>query len=73
MVYPNPFIDKIYIDKIEINSFNKFRIYSIAGQLLMQGNLVNLSNEIITSQLKPGIYNLNISGDTSPKNIILIK
>jgi len=73
MVYPNPFIDKIYIDKIEINSFNKFRIYSIAGQLLMQGNLVNLSNEIITSQLKPGIYNLNLSGDTSPKNIILIK
>lgn len=72
-VYPNPFSDHIFIQNNDLNGINKFRIYSITGQLLMEGNLANQSNKIDTSHLNQGIYNLNLIGKSASLNQFIIK
>ena len=59
-VYPNPFEDELHIDG---NLTGEFRIYSLTGQLLLDGKLGKGSNLIQTAAIPKGLYLLHLPGE----------
>ncbi|WCO01398.1 T9SS type A sorting domain-containing protein [Psychroserpens ponticola] len=60
-VYPNPVNNELNISSTTNGHYN---ILNVNGQTLKQGVLVNGNNNINLSQLKSGLYFLNIKNDT---------
>jgi uncharacterized protein (TIGR02145 family) len=65
-IYPNPAIDKVYIDCADRKTL-KIQVYNIVGKFVLQKDLNNNTNEIDISSLTKGIYILKF---TSPEGII---
>lgn len=65
-IYPNPALDKIYIDFADKKKL-KMQVYNIVGECVLQKNLNNNTNEVDISSLAKGIYILKF---TSPKGTL---
>ena len=59
-IYPNPTSTILHIDFEEFNSETNFQITSVNGEIVMNGLLENQSNEVNISELKNGIYFINV-------------
>ncbi|NDV46807.1 T9SS C-terminal target domain-containing protein [Paludibacter sp. 221] len=63
MVYPNPFSDWVSVSLDESGAYEKVRLYSLAGVLMMEENVRDLPQvRLNTSSLDKGCYILNIIG-----------
>ena len=64
LIYPNPAFDKFNIS-LESDQFDHYRLTNVNGQLI-QGNKINaLEFSIEATDLKPGIYFLQLNSDDS--------
>jgi len=72
-VFPNPFFDYIFIQNKTANTFGLYRIFSITGQLVTSGVIHDSNMKINTSELKSGIYNLNIWLNEKTENFRVVK
>jgi len=62
-IYPNPFNDKISIQMQDPESSVFITVYDIVGELQYSTQLATLKNELNLSELRSGIYFVNISKD----------
>jgi len=60
-VFPNPAVDKIYINTPEYISKYRLKIVDIAGNIITDKNINMVKTEINLSQIKKGIYILIIT------------
>ncbi len=60
-IYPNPAIDRIYIDYTEKQNV-KIQIWDVVGECVLQSKLTNSTNEIDISSLSKGIYIIKLTG-----------
>jgi uncharacterized protein (TIGR02145 family) len=60
-IYPNPAIDRVYIDCAE-RQVVKMQIYNVVGECVLQGQLSNGTNDIDVSSLSKGIYVIKLTG-----------
>ena len=60
-IYPNPSIDRVFIDFAEIQKLN-MQIYNMIGKCVLQSNLTSATHEINISSLKAGIYIIQLTG-----------
>ncbi len=75
VIYPNPAMNKLYIDQIYSDTKSKYIINDVIGRQFAFGYLINGLNEIDVSELPSGLYIIKIdSGELSvDKRIIIIK
>ena len=59
-IYPNPAIDRVYIDFTE-KQVVKMQVFNMIGECVLQRELNNFKNEIDISSLSKGIYIIGIS------------
>ena len=74
-VFPTSTEDYLYVDGLK-DGDNLFEIISSSGQLVLDGHLDSLNNNINVSEIVPGIYylNLNVGGkQTLPLKFIKIE
>lgn len=57
-IYPNPVGDVLHIDGIESKGYKQWRIFNVAGKLVLEGDMV--SEQIATQKLIPGHYFLEL-------------
>ena len=67
-VYPNPVNNKVHIDGDAVS----YKIRSIVGTTLLQGNLAGRENSIDISSFMPGIYMLEIMNNEGQKTVVKI-
>ena len=60
-IYPNPAIDKVYINCAEKQNL-KMLIYNVVGECVLQRELTNGTNDIDVSTFTKGIYIIKITG-----------
>jgi uncharacterized protein (TIGR02145 family) len=60
-IYPNPSINKTYINCAEIQNI-KMQIYNMVGECVLQRELSSGTNEIDISSLSKGIYIIQLTG-----------
>jgi hypothetical protein len=72
-VFPNPFSDYIILRTKHHQEPISYRIYSVTGQLMAGGTLNSNTTIISSSELKSGMYNLNIISNRKLLNYRLIK
>jgi hypothetical protein len=60
IVYPNPATDKIFINITERQDL-KIQIFNVAGECVMQRELIDIANEIDISFLMTGIYLIRVT------------
>ncbi|TPV32411.1 T9SS type A sorting domain-containing protein [Paucihalobacter ruber] len=65
--YPNPVTDYLFIEGISNNE--TFKLYNQLGQLIIQTKIDNLAT-INLSTLSPGIYFVELSGNSKPFKLI---
>lgn len=62
-IYPNPVIDKLFLlESLELKHLVDIEIYNDLGQLVLRTQKFNSSNYLDVSNLKQGLYFLNIVG-----------
>lgn len=66
-IYPNPILDKIFID---FNSKANYLLTNIFGQQILKGSIVSGINEVVTKSLASGLYLIKIE---SPEGSIVKK
>jgi len=71
-IYPNPAIDRIYIDNAEKQDF-KMQVYNIIGACVLQNDLTSGTNMIDISSLTTGIYLIQLTGTNGTYQQKLIK
>jgi hypothetical protein len=71
-VYPNPFIDQIFIEPQDMDSDIKIVITNLLGSIVFETNLLPDENSIDGSMLTNGIYILKII-DNKNKNNYMFK
>jgi len=71
-IYPNPMIDKLYIDCAEMNDLT-MKVYNLIGEYVMQRKLNNETNEIDVSSLPEGIFIIQLTGESISMQQKLIK
>lgn len=71
-IYPNPFIDKIFIEQLQ-NKNNNITLINSLGQTIFTNRLLNKNQEIDLSFLDARIYYLQIQSSTENKTFKLIK
>jgi hypothetical protein len=59
-VYPNPMNSELFIDNV--NRFNSFKLISLQGQQVINGELNEGNNRIDVSSIKAGSYLLILEG-----------
>jgi hypothetical protein len=62
-IYPNPNNGEFLITLENTNQKNRIEIYNNIGELILEKELTNLTNEININRLSNGIYLLKIVGD----------
>lgn len=72
-VYPNPTRDWLRIENINNQSSAIFQLYAANGQLLLQDNLIDATQEINLSDFTPGIYFGQIIHDGGIEKTTIIK
>jgi hypothetical protein len=71
--YPNPAIDKIFIEGIKLSGEINYFIYDQSGKLMMK-NILNPENTSIDiSELSNGLYMLSLQAEGEVSNKIIIK
>jgi uncharacterized protein (TIGR02145 family) len=60
-IYPNPVIDKVYLDCSEERNL-KMQVYNVVGECVLQRELKKNKNEIDISNLSKGVYIIKVSG-----------
>jgi uncharacterized protein (TIGR02145 family) len=60
-IYPNPAIDRVYINCAEKQDF-KMQVYSMIGECVLQRELSSGTNDIDISSLSKGIYIIKLTG-----------
>ncbi len=71
-IYPNPAIDRLFIDCNE-RMYLKMQIYNAIGELILQRELNNGMNNIDVSSLSKGVYVIKLTGDNWTVQRKLIK
>ena len=71
-VFPNPAVDKLYIDCSEVQNV-KMQIFNVIGEFIMKREFNSNMNEINISSLPKGIYIIQIIGDNIAMQSKLIK
>ena len=71
-VFPNPAVDKLYIDCSKVQNV-KMQIINVIGEFIMQKKLINDINEFNIISLPKGIYIIQITGDNIAMQSKLIK
>ena len=71
-IYPNPAIDKVFIDISETKEV-KMEIYSVLGKRILQKQLSKKTSEIDISSLSKGMYIIKLSGDSWTEQRKLVK
>lgn len=71
-IYPNPAIDRIYIDYAERQDFN-MQVYNIIGECVLHGDLTSVTNMIDISSLTTGIYLIRLTDTNGTYQQKLIK
>jgi uncharacterized protein (TIGR02145 family) len=61
-IFPNPALDKIYINCAE-KQYLKIQIYNLIGECILQKELNSNTNEIDINSLSKGVYVVKITGD----------
>lgn len=67
-VYPNPALDRITVEKPNLNTNEEIQIYSITGQLVIRKKIEKASSKIDISGLLPGTYYIQSLNKESQKN-----
>ncbi|MFH1296819.1 MAG: T9SS type A sorting domain-containing protein [Bacteroidota bacterium] len=60
-LYPNPAIDRVYIDYTETKKVT-MQVYNIIGECVLQSELMGGRNEIDAGKLSKGVYVIQIIG-----------
>jgi uncharacterized protein (TIGR02145 family) len=60
-IYPNPSIDKVYVDCAERQNL-KMQVYNIIGDCVFQSVLTSGMNEVDISSLTTGVYVIQLTG-----------
>jgi uncharacterized protein (TIGR02145 family) len=60
-IHPNPAIDRITVYVADMQNMN-LSVYNIVGELMLQRELNNMTNEIDISALTTGIYIIKVTG-----------
>jgi hypothetical protein len=71
-IYPNPFLDKIYIE-FEKNQSYDLSLINNLGQIIREIEVKSNKQSIDLSELKAGVYYLRISGANKTKTVKIIK
>lgn len=71
-VFPNPIKDFLYIKPPEKEAALSFQLVDLAGQVILSGHLPK-SERLNLSELKPGIYLLNLQTGAVSKTITIVK
>ena len=72
-IYPNPTTDKVAIVSYAVN-INKVNMYNISGQLVKSENINSMKTNLNVSDLKKGIYILEIqSNKTSIRRKLIVE
>ena len=72
-IYPNPTTDKVAIVSYAVN-INKVNMYNISGQLIKSENINSMKTNLNVSDLKKGIYILEIqSNETSIRRKLIVE
>ncbi|QLG45940.1 FG-GAP-like repeat-containing protein [Costertonia aggregata] len=71
VLFPNPVANKLFINAIEEKS--KISIFSMSGQLVMNGLIDKESSEYDLSNLPIGVYAVKISNEKQSINKLIIK
>ena len=69
--YPNPTVDKIYLESLDSNVSWTYSIQSSSGLVVKEGNLID--DEIDVSDLPLGIFILTIQSDKEKRSAKFIK
>jgi len=72
-VFPNPIKDLVTIGSEEFIGTANVRIYNVQGKLIQKDNLRTMEKTMNLSHLNPGIYFLNVTGESFKQTIKLIK
>lgn len=64
-VYPNPSFNKVYVELSNADANTRIQLLNILGQVVMEKNNVSEINEINISELKKGIYVVNVINGAS--------
>src|SRR3989339_170068 len=73
IIYPNPFSNELYLKSSIDQNIEEFRIFSIDGKLLLNGECNSLKSGIQTSNFKKGLYVLQLSINKEILNFKIIK
>lgn len=68
-VYPNPANDKLFI---ETQKDAAVKFYNVTGQVVLEQNITAGKNEISTSNLASGVYNIMINNGGKSSNIKIL-
>ncbi len=75
-LYPNPTVDKFYINLSGYNSAAQIKLYNIEGKLMANYKLNNGNHVIATNELPSGLYSVVIldnNGNAIVKKLNIIK
>ena len=71
-IYPNPFTDRVHIENIGLQQY-ELTVLSGLGQIIKQVEIKNEIQTIDLTELKAGIYFLNIENGENTKTMKIIK
>ena len=72
-VYPNPVLDKLFIEIPNLNNEVQIKMYSIKGQLIKSIKTSKIQVSIDMSNLSSGVYFINLLSDKKIKRYSIIK
>jgi len=60
-IYPNPVVDNVTIQCGYLEN-SDFKVYNVLGEIVLQSKLVKGLNQVDLSELRHGVYSLQVSG-----------
>jgi len=60
-IYPNPVVDNVTIQCGYLEN-SDFKVYNVLGEIILQSKLVKGLNQVDLSELRHGVYSLQVSG-----------
>lgn len=73
IIFPNPFSNELYLNASTDQNIAEFRIFSMDGKILLNGDSILLKSGIQTSSLKNGLYVLQLCIDDKIYSFKIIK
>lgn len=72
-VYPNPVSNNLQVDFKNLNGVEEVLLLNLEGKILFRSTSIELENTINMGHLAPGVYQLQVSGDSVNQNIKIVK